>query len=68
MDPKVIKFIRRSCGITQERLGETLGYTGSMVSYIELGKKPMSEDAIKRFRNEFGSDYVDQCRAFLNDK
>lgn len=41
--PGEVKQLRKLIGLDQERFGKEIGITREMVSYIETGKKPVSE-------------------------
>ncbi|AST93266.1 hypothetical protein BC6307_19385 [Sutcliffiella cohnii] len=65
MNPTVFRFIRQSQGLTQKELGQRLGISEGLVCMIERGKKNISHNVNKKFRETFGNEYVEKCRAFL---
>ncbi|MFD0827094.1 helix-turn-helix domain-containing protein [Neobacillus sp. M.A.Huq-85] len=67
MSPKVFRFIRQSQGLTQKQLSEMLGISEAMVCMIERNKKNISARVNKKFRETFGNEYVEKCRAFLEE-
>lgn len=67
MSPKVFRFIRQSQALTQKQLSEMLGISEAMVCMIERNKKNISLKVNKKFREAFGSEYVEKCRAFLEE-
>jgi transcriptional regulator with XRE-family HTH domain len=67
MSPKVSRFIRQSKGLTQKQLGELLGISEQMVCMIERNKKNISDRVNKKFRETFGNEYIEKCRAFLEE-
>lgn len=65
MNSKVFRFIRQSQGLTQKQLSEILGISEPMVCMIENNKKNISDRVYKRFTETFGNEYIEKCRAFL---
>lgn len=47
----VLRLLRQQVGLTQEELGERMGYTGSAVSAVETCAKPPTEDFIEAADN-----------------
>ncbi|WP_394136897.1 helix-turn-helix transcriptional regulator [Cytobacillus oceanisediminis] len=65
MDSKLIRFIRQSRGLSQQELADLLGVSKTLVCLIEKNKKNISDNVSKKFRSTFGSEYIEKCRAFL---
>jgi putative transcriptional regulator len=65
MNSKVFRFIRQSQGLTQKQLSEILGISEPMVCMIERNKKNISDKVNKRLTETFGDEYIEKCRAFL---
>jgi putative transcriptional regulator len=68
MNPKLLRFIRQSQGLSQQEMANRLGISKTLVCLIENNKKNISEKVSKRFREEFGSELIDKCRVFLGEK
>ena len=49
-----IKFLRRSLGLTQQRLGNKVGITQQYLSYFENGIIPTSEHLKERIAKALG--------------
>lgn len=65
MNSKVFRFIRQSKGLTQQEMADMLGVSQPLVGLIERNKKNISDKVNRRLRETFGSDYIEKCRAFL---
>lgn len=65
MDSKLIRFIRQSRGLSQQELADLLGISKTLVCLIEKNKKNMSDNVRRKFRATFGNEYIEKCRAFL---
>jgi putative transcriptional regulator len=68
MDARVFRFIRQSKELTQKQLSEMLGISEAMVCMIERNKKGISDKVNSKFREQFGNEYVEKCRSFLEQK
>jgi transcriptional regulator with XRE-family HTH domain len=47
----VLRLLRQQAGLTQDELGERMGYTGSAVSAVETCAKPPTDDFIEAAEN-----------------
>ena len=65
MDSNLIRFIRLSRGLSQQELADLLGVSKTLVCLIEKNKKNMSDNVRRKFRVAFGNEYIEKCRAFL---
>lgn len=48
-----IRLLRRSKGMTQERLAEIIGVSGSYIGYLERGKRSPSLDLLAKIADAF---------------
>ncbi len=46
-----LKFERLQAGVLQYRLAAALGVTPQFVSMVELGRKPLTEEFTRRYRD-----------------
>lgn len=65
MNSKVFRFIRQSKGLTQQEMADMLGVSQPLVGLIERNKKNISDKVNRRLRETFGHEYIEKCRAFL---
>lgn len=68
MNAKLFKFIRQSQGLTQQEVADMLGISKTLVCLIERNKKSISSSVNKRFREKFGAEYINRCRAFFEER
>ena len=68
MNPKIFRFIRQSKGLTQQEMADMLGVSQPLVGLIERNKKNISDKVNRRLRETFGIDYIEKCRAFLEQQ
>lgn len=65
MNPRLFRFIRQSKGLSQQQMADMLGVSKPLICLIENNKKNISDRVNKRFRETFGDEYIEKCRAFL---
>ena len=65
MNPKIFRFIRQSKGLTQQEMADMLGVSQPLVGLIERKQKNISDKVNRRLRETFGHEYIEKCRAFL---
>lgn len=56
--PNFIKELRKARGWSQEDLARALSFTNQHVSYLETGKRQLSESTIRRLAETFGCSYA----------
>lgn len=59
MDKTILKFIRKTMGYSQKRLGKEMGYTACYVNYIENGVRNVSKTYEQKFKQVLGLDEED---------
>ncbi|WML30242.1 helix-turn-helix transcriptional regulator [Neobacillus sp. OS1-32] len=68
MNAKVFRFIRQSKGLTQQEMADMLGVSKPLICLIERNKKNISDKVNRRLRETFGHEYIEKCRAFLEQQ
>lgn len=60
LQPDILKELRRDKGLTQEDMGNRLGISGPMYSYLENGKRPLSIDRLCEIADilDTSTDYI----------
>lgn len=60
----VIRALRELAGLSQAELGKRMNYSGGLISAVELGNKPASDDLITALENELdGRGLLNKLRA-----
>ena len=68
MNAKVFRFIRQSKGLTQQEMADMLGVSKPLICLIERNKKNISDKVNRRLLETFGHEYIEKCRAFLEQQ
>jgi putative transcriptional regulator len=66
MNSKLFRFIRHSKGLSQQQMADSLGVSKPLICLIERNKKNISDKVRRRLRETYGIEYIEKCRAFLD--
>jgi transcriptional regulator with XRE-family HTH domain len=65
MNKELLRFLRKSCNMTQRELARKMGVTHALINYYENGRKPIAPHRVKQIREIFGDDLIKKAKDFL---
>jgi transcriptional regulator with XRE-family HTH domain len=65
MKRETFKAIRTLNGLSREQFARHIGVSRSLVSYIEQGRRIISDETKRRIHAVYGAEYIAKLREFM---
>jgi transcriptional regulator with XRE-family HTH domain len=64
---ETIKAIRTFNGMNREQFAKQIGVSRSLISYVEQGRRIISDETKRKIHSVYGSEYIDSIRRFTEN-
>jgi transcriptional regulator with XRE-family HTH domain len=65
---ETVKAIRTFNGMNREQFAKQIGVSRSLISYVEQGRRIISDETKCKIHAVYGSEYIRKVAQFVNDE